>query len=444
MLAESNRVEAFSDGVLAIAITLLVLDLHTAGRPGRVGPDLLHQWPTYLAYVASFMYIGVVWVNHHSLFTRIASVDGGLLWCNLGLLLTASVLPFPTAELAFAMGPEGTRGDKISALLLYAVVSAAMAVSWLIIFVYLQRHPRLLRPGVTAAFFRAERLRALAGISAAFVPVLVGLVAPLAALGFVVVMPVFYAATAEGLRSRHSASQDPPWPADEGGLELAARTWRPGLSGARAGPAHPRPGRGPGAVPDRRRRRAASSMGIPGRTRYAGTRSPPAGRSSLGVPPRIPGPVSRCGSRGPAVLGVPSVTRPASRAREPRLSGRVAGPAAGYRNWPGVSLSRSPCHTTATTSPGSITVHPVSRSRRTRPSGRTSTPVSRFPSAVGKATGPIWLTSMDMDPDLPIRGLSRSRIVSPVMMWHLQPSPMCSMPALGRDARGMSGRRRPR
>jgi uncharacterized membrane protein len=100
ILAESNRVEAFSDGVLAIAITLLVLDLHTAGHPGHVGGDLLAQWPTYLAYVASFIYIGVVWVNHHALFNRIASVDTGLLWCNLALLLAASVLPFPTAELA--------------------------------------------------------------------------------------------------------------------------------------------------------------------------------------------------------------------------------------------------------------------------------------------------------------------------------------------------------
>ena len=55
MLAESNRVEAFSDGVLAIAITLLVLDLHTGGHAGQVGRDVLNQWPTYLAYVASFL-----------------------------------------------------------------------------------------------------------------------------------------------------------------------------------------------------------------------------------------------------------------------------------------------------------------------------------------------------------------------------------------------------
>lgn len=210
ILAESTRVEAFSDGVLAIAITLLVLDLHTGEHAGRVGHDLLTQWPTYLAYVASFLYIGVVWVNHHALFTRIASVDGGLLWCNLALLLTASVLPFPTAELAFAMGREGTRGDKLSALLLYAVISAAMAGAWLIMFVYLNRHPALLRPGVTAGFFRTERLRAVLGICAAFVPVLVGLLNPMVALGFLVAMPVFYAATADGLKSRRPADDTSP------------------------------------------------------------------------------------------------------------------------------------------------------------------------------------------------------------------------------------------
>ncbi|MGD0686785.1 MAG: TMEM175 family protein [Streptosporangiaceae bacterium] len=204
ILADSSRVEAFSDGVLAIAITLLVLDLRTAEHVGQVGHDVVAQWPSYLAYVATFIYIGVVWVNHHALFTRIARVDNGLLWCNLALLLAASVLPFPTAELAFAMG-HGTHGDKVSALLLYAVISAAMAVTWLVMFSYLHRHPRLLRDHVTAAFFRTERLRAVAGMIAPFVPVLIGLRSPIAALAVMVAMPVFYAATAEGLRRPQSA-----------------------------------------------------------------------------------------------------------------------------------------------------------------------------------------------------------------------------------------------
>jgi fatty acid desaturase len=114
-------------------------------------------------------------------------------------LLTASVLPFPTAELAFAMG-QGTYGDKVSALVLYAVISAVMAMSWLVMFSYLQRRPQLLRPGVTADFFRTERLRAVAGIIAPFVPVLIGLWSPLTALVLMVATPIFYATTAEGLK----------------------------------------------------------------------------------------------------------------------------------------------------------------------------------------------------------------------------------------------------
>jgi TMEM175 potassium channel family protein len=86
-LSDSARVEAFSDGVLAIAITLLVLDLR-APVPGDMQGQLLGEWP---AYLASFAYIGVIWVNHHQLFTRIAAVDFGLLWRNLALLLGASV-----------------------------------------------------------------------------------------------------------------------------------------------------------------------------------------------------------------------------------------------------------------------------------------------------------------------------------------------------------------
>jgi uncharacterized membrane protein len=199
-LAESSRVEAFSDGVLAIAITLLVLDLHTDFEPGRAGHDILAQWPTYLAYVASFLYIGVIWVNHHSLFTRISRVDAGLLWCNLGLLLTASVLPFPTAELASAMsGDLTTHGDKVSALLLYAVISSAMAASWLVTFIYLHNHQDLC-PGAPAGFFRAEQLRAVPGIIVPFAPVLVGLWDPRVALALLVVMPLFYAFTANGMR----------------------------------------------------------------------------------------------------------------------------------------------------------------------------------------------------------------------------------------------------
>src|SRR5262245_50656751 len=101
-----------------------------------------------------------------------------------------------------------------------------------------------------------------------------------------------------------------------------------------------------------------------------------------------------------------------------------------HRNWP-AEVSGSLSHTTATTSPGSITAHPVSRSRRTRPSERTSTPVSFAFSVAWIATWPALLTIMEIDPDLPMRGLTRSRIVSPVMSRHLQISLPAGCPEAG-------------
>lgn len=77
-LSETNRVEAFSDGVFAIVITLLVIDVRPpATQSGRLLHDLLAQWPTYLAYLTSFAYIGVIWLNHHALFRRVQRVDRG-------------------------------------------------------------------------------------------------------------------------------------------------------------------------------------------------------------------------------------------------------------------------------------------------------------------------------------------------------------------------------
>jgi uncharacterized membrane protein len=99
---ETNRIEAFSDGVFAIAITLLILEIKVppSTQHGGLGTALAHLWPSYLAYLASFMTIGIMWVNHHRLFTLIQKNDDGLMLLNLLLLLGISWIPFPTALLA--------------------------------------------------------------------------------------------------------------------------------------------------------------------------------------------------------------------------------------------------------------------------------------------------------------------------------------------------------
>ena len=208
-LSESGRVEAFSDGVLAIALTLLALDLRVpVSRPGGFGHDLLTQWPSYLAYLASFVYVGVIWANHHALFTRIDRVDRGLLARNLALLLPASVLPFPTAALASAFR-TGTAGDQLAALVLYGLISFTMAATWLLVFTYLDRRPDLLNDGVPAGYFRRERRRAMPGLLLPVLAVTIGVASAVAALAVFLSLSLFYAATSEGLPDRVAAGTRP-------------------------------------------------------------------------------------------------------------------------------------------------------------------------------------------------------------------------------------------
>jgi uncharacterized membrane protein len=92
-----GRVEAFSDGVIAIIITIMVLELKAPEEPGL--QHLWVLWPTFLAYLLSFVYVGIYWVNHHRLFSHARCVTNGLLWYNLALLFALSLIPFTTAYL---------------------------------------------------------------------------------------------------------------------------------------------------------------------------------------------------------------------------------------------------------------------------------------------------------------------------------------------------------
>jgi TMEM175 potassium channel family protein len=199
-LSDSNRVEAFSDGVLAITITLLVFEVvRPSYPPGELLAALLDRWPQYLAFAASFLYVGVIWLNHHTTFTRIRSVDRGLHWANLMLLFSTALLPFPTAVLATTLRTMST-DDMRTAVALYAIVAALMCLSWLLLFEHLCTHPRLRRPDVEPEFFRRERMRAWVGIVLYSCAWLVGWwTTPMIALVILVALPVFYGISSEGL-----------------------------------------------------------------------------------------------------------------------------------------------------------------------------------------------------------------------------------------------------
>jgi uncharacterized membrane protein len=195
--------------VLAIAITLLVLDLSYRSSPGQVLASLLRQWPAYLAYLASFGFIGVIWVNHHQLFTRIAAVDTGLLWRNLALLLTVSVLPFPTAVLGNAF-QHGNHRDEMTAAVFYGVAGAVASAAWLALYHYLARNEPLLTRRELVAFFAGERRRALVGIASYLLAALIALGAPAASLVIYCALPVFYGVTSEGWRGLRRRRTPPP------------------------------------------------------------------------------------------------------------------------------------------------------------------------------------------------------------------------------------------
>jgi len=142
---DKSRAEAFSDGVLAVAITLLALDLHLEPTEGVSLPRQLRQtWPSYVAYLVSFFVIGVIWVNHHALFSLIARVDRVLLFENLVLLMFVTTLPFTTSTLASYIR-EGGSGARW-AVLLYGVSNSGMALSFTAMLSRMTRHGLLLNP----------------------------------------------------------------------------------------------------------------------------------------------------------------------------------------------------------------------------------------------------------------------------------------------------------
>jgi uncharacterized membrane protein len=119
-----SRIEAFSDGVLAIIITIMVLELKVPHEPSISALTAL--WPVFVSYVLSFVYIGIYWNNHHHMFHAVKHVDGGALWANLHLLFWLSLVPFVTGwmgENHFAAAPTA----------LYGVVMLMAAIAYWIL-----------------------------------------------------------------------------------------------------------------------------------------------------------------------------------------------------------------------------------------------------------------------------------------------------------------------
>ncbi|MDR7189232.1 putative membrane protein [Microbacterium sp. BE35] len=190
---------AFSDAIIAIVITLLVLDLRPPEtEQGELLSGLLNEWPTYLAYAASYLYLAVIWMNHKAAFTRIKEMDVGLQWANLGILATLALVPWPTAVIA-ETARTGDPTDEKVAVGLYAIVGALLCLSWLVFFSYLAKHPELTKDEIEDSYFARERPRALIGVVLYLAAGAAGvLVHPLIGSVVFLLVPAYYAFTSHG------------------------------------------------------------------------------------------------------------------------------------------------------------------------------------------------------------------------------------------------------
>lgn len=146
-LSETARLETFSDGVFAIAITLLVLEIRVPPSHGALplGVALRALWPSYLGYAISFITIGIMWVNHHSMFRHIRRADRSFLLLNVLFLLVLAFIPFPTAVLAEHLT---TANGGRTAALLFGSTYVGMALAFNLVWRYGAGRAHLLAPDV--------------------------------------------------------------------------------------------------------------------------------------------------------------------------------------------------------------------------------------------------------------------------------------------------------
>ncbi len=160
----TGRLEAFSDGVIAVAITLLALNLPlpTTRRLPQLAPYLGQHWPSFAAFVVSFLTIGIIWMNHHAMLRRLRAADAEILFLNILLLMTVCLLPFTTALMArYLLNPNG---DRLAAAIwggsFLLMGSTFLTVQWHLMMI----KPRLLDKRLTSKMRRAVVRRNAVGV----------------------------------------------------------------------------------------------------------------------------------------------------------------------------------------------------------------------------------------------------------------------------------------
>ncbi|HKT44958.1 MAG TPA: TMEM175 family protein [Gaiellaceae bacterium] len=183
----TTRMETFSDGIFAIAATLLVLEF-TISNDGDLGHELLHLWPSYLAYVTSFVTIGIIWMNHHHTVSLMGRTNRTFLFINNLLLMTIAFLPFPTK----LVGDFLRSGEERAATLAYAATLLVMAILHQAWWQYARRNRRLIADGVPDSALSAVDRAYLPGVPMYGSVLILALFSPLAAVFLTFAIAAFY------------------------------------------------------------------------------------------------------------------------------------------------------------------------------------------------------------------------------------------------------------
>jgi TMEM175 potassium channel family protein len=181
----TGRVEAFSDGVFAIAITLLVLEIHVpASSFDDLWAGIANQWPAYLAYATSFLTIGGIWLAHHAIFRRLQYANDRIMRLNLLLLMAVAFLPYPTRLLAEAIHDKDA---ERAAVIFYGAILLVISLLLAAIWASVARDRDLLKPEVSEQEVNAILLATTPNIGFYVGVIVLAFVAPrAAAFGYLV------------------------------------------------------------------------------------------------------------------------------------------------------------------------------------------------------------------------------------------------------------------
>ena len=186
----SSRLEAFSDGVFAIAATLLVLELRVPADGPDLPEALRELWPAYAAYLVSFLTIGIIWVNHHTLLEHCRRVDRRFLYLNLLLLVAVGIVPFPTSLVdRYILSEHGAT----AALVVYGLGGLLISIAFAGVFFYATQDGRLVGDAAMAHRIRRDGRFFPIGLGAYAVGMALAFVAPVASLALYALTAVFYA-----------------------------------------------------------------------------------------------------------------------------------------------------------------------------------------------------------------------------------------------------------